>query len=122
MSVMVVIEIPQNPNCETVDMRVFHDLEPPRPVTQVRLERERGVLQWYEVVAWTLAGTAEQAHAQKVDDSGEGVAFLIYGGDAGIRLRPAGNSQAWQLDHPKQMGLPFIITTDVADLKFTPVS
>ena len=115
---MVVIEIPPNQNCEAVDMRVFHDLEPPRPVTQVRLEHARGSPQWYEVVAWTLAGTAEQAHAQKVDDSGEGVAFLIYGRDAGIRLRPAGSGQPWQLDHPQQMGLPFIITTDVGDLKF----
>ena len=119
---MIVIEIPPNQNCEAVDMRVFHDLEPPRPVSQVRLERERGVLQWYEVVAWTLAGTAKQAHAQKVDDSGEGVALLIYGGDAGVRLRPVGSSQPWQLDHPQQMGLPFIITTDVADLKFSPAS
>ena len=119
---MIVIEIPPNPNCEAVDMRVFHDLEPPRPVTQVRLERAQGSPQWYEVVAWTLAGTAKQAHAQKVDDSGEGVALLIYGGDAGLRLRPVGNSQPWHLDHPQQRGLPFIITTDVADLRFVSAS
>ena len=119
---MVIIEIPPNPNCEMVGMRVFHDLEPPRPVTQVRLEHERGSPQWYEVVAWTAAGSAQQALAQKVDDSGEGVAFLIYGGDAGVRLRPVGSAQPWQLDHPQQMGLPFILTTDVADLKFVPAS
>ena len=116
---MVIIEIPPNPNCEVVEMRVFHDLEPPRPVSQVRLERERESPQWYEIVAWTLAGTAQPALVQKVDDSGEGVAFLIHGGDAGLRLRPAGSDEPWQLNQPQQWGLPFLLTTDAADLRFT---
>ena len=117
---MVVIEIPPNSNCDAVDMRVFNDLEPPRPVSRVCLERERGLPRWYEVVAWMASGATRQALAQKVEDSGEGVAFLIYGGDAGLRLRPAGSIEPWQLAHPQQWGLPFILTTDVADVKWGP--
>ena len=103
-------------------MRVFHDLTPPRSVSQVRLEREQGIAQWYEVTGWTASGTTTPALAQKVDDSGEGVAFLIHGGDAGLRLRAAGSAEPWHIDRPQQVGLPFILTTDVADLKFAPAS
>jgi len=39
---MVMIEIHANPNCPAADLRVFHDLEPARPVAQVRLERRAG--------------------------------------------------------------------------------
>ncbi len=115
---IITIEIPANPNCDAVDLRVFHNLDAPRPVLQVRLARENGPVQWHEVVAWTIAGTPAQAVAQRVDDSGEGVAFLVYGQDAGIRLRPSGSTDAWRVPHPQQWGLPFILTTDPADLKF----
>ena len=113
---MIIIEIPPNPNCDAVDMCVFHDLTPPRLVSQVRLEREQGVAQWYEVTGWTTSGTTQSALAQKVDDSGEGVALLIHGGDAGLRFRPAGSQTAWQLRHAEQWGTPFILTTDAADV------
>lgn len=116
---MIVIEIPPNANCETVEMRIFHDLGPPRPVSRVRLEREPGVSRWYEITGWTVAGSAQPALAQHVDDSGEGVALLIYGGDAGLRLRPSGSQAPWQLDQPEQWGLSFILTSDAADVEFT---
>ena len=88
---MLVIEIPPNPNCEPVDLRVFHDLEPPKPVAQVRVERPgdtRGP-QWCAVTGWTSANAACPALARKVDDSGEGVVLLISGGDAGLRFQAA---------------------------------
>ncbi len=114
---MVVIEIPMNPNCEAVETRVFHDLESPRPVRQVRLERTPGQPAWYAVVGWTTSGTTCQALAQKVDDSGDGVALLLHGGDAGLRLQPAGQETQWELGHPEQWGEPFIITADSADVQ-----
>ena len=113
---MVIIEIPPNPNCDAVDMRVFHDLEPPRSVSQVRFEREHDAPRWYEVTGWTTSGATTPALAQKVDDSGEGVALLIHGGDAGLRFRPANSKTPWQLHHPEQWGTPFILTTDAADV------
>ena len=115
---MIVIEIPPNPNCDAVDMRVFHDLAPPRAIRQVRLERGPGTPRWYEVVGWGMSGTTTPAWAQKVDDSGEGVALLIYGADAGLRFRPAGSSEPWRLDDPQQWGTPFLLTSDEADVQW----
>ena len=114
---MIVIEIGPNPNCDEVEMRVFHDLEPPRPVSRVRLEKALGAPQWFDVTGWTAAGTTQPAYVVKVDDSGEGVALLIYGGDGGLRLRPPGGTETWSLSDPQQWGLPFILTTDAADIQ-----
>jgi len=117
---MLAIEIPHNPNCEPVELRVFHDLEPPRPVSQVRLERGPGLTgpqQWCAITGWTLAGTPCPALARKVDDSGEGVIFLISGGDAGLRLKPSGDPAAWSVDHPAQWGEPFLLIPDAEDLR-----
>ena len=115
---MIVIEIPPNPNCEAVEMRVFHDLDPPRAVTHVRLARDQKTVRWCDVIGWTTTGATCPARAQKVDDSGDGVAFLLHGGDAGLRFRPADYSQPWGLHQQEQWGLPFILTTDADDLRF----
>ena len=117
---MLVIEIPPNPNCEPVDLRVFHDLEPPKPVAQVRVERPgdtRGP-QWCAVTGWTSANAACPALARKVDDSGEGVVLLISGGDAGLRFQAAGRTAPWRLDDPRQWGAPFLLLPGADDLRF----
>ena len=106
---MVAIEVPPNPNCATVDLRVFHDVEPPRRVHQLYLEHGSGEPAWYEVTGWTTDGRACPAFAQRVDDSGEGSAFLVYGGDAGLRFRPAASAQPWRLGEPEQWGEPFLL-------------
>lgn len=114
---MVVIEIPPNSNCDAVEMRVFHDLEPPRPVSRVRVNRGDGVSEWYEVTGWTVDGQPAPALAQKVDDSGEGVITLIHGGSAGLRLRAVGHAGPWRWDDPQQWGLAFILMSDQADMR-----
>jgi len=114
---MVTVEIPSNPNCAPVDLRVFHDVEPPRPVHRVCLERLPGQPEWCEVTGWTTAGMPCPALAQRVDDSGEGTALLVYGGDAGLRLRPAGSPSPWRLDDPQQWGEPFLVMADARDLR-----
>ena len=106
---MVVIEIPQNSNCEPIDLRVFHDVEAARGVSLVSLERLPGQAAWYEVTGWTHAGQPCPVLARKVDDSGEGLAVLVTGGDAGLRLRPAGSTEAWSMNDPRQWGAPFLL-------------
>ena len=113
---MVLVEIPANPNCDPVDLRVFHDLGAPQPVRRVRLSRDAGRPAWYDVTGWTTDGLPCPAVAQKVDDSGDGVALLVRGGDAGLRLRPADGRAEWRLDAPTQWGEPFLLLTDMSDL------
>jgi len=114
---VILLEIPDNPNCPSVEQRVFHDVEPARTVSHVRLTPDGQPAQWYDVTGWTAAGTPCPAWVQKVDDSGEGVAFLLYGGDAGLRLRPNGDSAPWQLEDPRQWGESFFLLPDVSEVK-----
>ena len=114
---MRIIEIPDNPNCDPVELRVFNDLEPPHPVVQVRFERQPEAAAWYEVTGWTTSGAPCPAFVQKVDDSGEGVIWLVFGGDAGLRLRPAGRREPWGLAHAGQWGEPFLLIVDPADVQ-----
>ena len=115
---MITLEVEPNANCEPVELRVFEDLEPPRRVTHVRLERTPGRPEWHALVGWTSAGTACPAFAQKVSDSGDGTALLVRsGGDAGLRLRAEHDHSTWRLDDPAQWGEPFLLLADEADLR-----
>ena len=117
---MIAIEIAHNSNCPQAELRVFHDLDAPRAVAAVRLERKPGAPAWYAVTGWTVDGAKGRpsaALAQKVDDSGDGTAFLLYGGDGGVRLRPIEDRGPWRLDDPRQWGEPFLIIGDREDLK-----
>jgi hypothetical protein len=120
---MLAIEIPPNANCEAVDLRVFNDLEPPRRVTHVRIESPAAGRKpaWYQVTGWTLDGRPCDALARRVDDSGEGVAILVSGGDAGLRLQPEDSRPSWGLNDRRQHGLPFLLVADPADLRFDPL-
>ena len=113
---MRVIEIPSNPNCPPVEMRVFHDLEPPRAVSQVQTACQSDEPAWYDVTGWTAGGTSCPALMQKVDDSGEGTAWLVFGGDAGLRFKPAGHPGPWGLEDPAQWGAPFLLLVDLHDV------
>lgn len=106
---MVAIEIPPNTNCEAVDLRIFNDVEAPKAVSQVCLERTPNQPAWYEVTGWTTTDQPCPAVARRVDDSGEGLAVLVSGGDAGLRLRPSGTSGSWQVEDPAQWGAPFLL-------------
>ena len=106
---MVIVEVPPNPNCEPTDLRVFHDVEAPRAVRQVCLQRVNEPPAWYDVIGWTLENAPCQAVACRVDDSGEGLAVLVTGGEAGLRLRPAGSTEAWSLEAPSQWGASFLL-------------
>ena len=114
---MLILEIPDNPNCEPVDLRVFEDLDAPRRVTHVRLEREPGRPVWHEVVGWTADGSRRPALVQKVSDSGNGTALLVYGGEAGLRLRVEGDASPWGLDQPEQWGIPFLLMDGAEDVR-----
>ena len=117
---MLTLEIAPNPNCDAVELRVFHELEPPRVVSRIRLERpgEEGTPHWCVVTGWTVDGAPCPALARKVDDSGEGVVMLVSGGDAGLRLQRADAPTAWRLESPAQWGIPFLLMADAQDLQY----
>jgi hypothetical protein len=107
------VMIEENPNCPP-DERVFSDSGRPREVVKLRLDKPSGGSDWCEAAAVDAQGAFSPAHATTVEDSGAGTAWLIFGGDWGIRLRPLGGG-AWSLSDPDQWGLPFLVLDTSGD-------
>jgi hypothetical protein len=54
-----------------------------------------------------------------VEDSGDGACYLVIGGEWGLRLRPAGATDPWDLASTTQWGVPyFLLAGDGATLRF----
>jgi hypothetical protein len=97
-----------NPNCEWVDGRVFQEQGTPRPVRQA-LRRRGDKEVWCDVVGLETDAREIPAMALRVEDSGEGICWLVFGGAWGLRLRHG--SDVWGEAY-------LLLPSDGADLKF----
>jgi len=112
------LSVDENPNCEMTDPRVFQERSEPQPVTQVLRQRGNKDV-WCPVVSWEQEGAAGPALARKVDDSGDGTCYLVYGGRWGLRLKEPTCADPWSLDDTHQWGEAFLLLpADGADLSF----
>ena len=88
--------------------RVFDLLEEPRIITRIFTADRMGEDRWCDVTGWDQHGPCP-AYAALAEDSGEGVVLLVYGGNEGLRLRPAGIPEDWDQDNPHQWGEPCLM-------------
>ena len=109
------IKVDDNPNCSGSEEFVFCEIGGARFIRALRAD-DRGKEIVYEITGVGEKGIFQKAQAVKVTDSGEGYAFLIYGGLWGIRLRPENASGPWDLADSKQWGEPFKLYGSENDL------
>ncbi len=114
----LLLEVEDNPNCEYMPQMVYEAHEDPVPVFKVRLEdpgRPHGV---YDVTGWSSDndGSPVAALYTPVSDSGQAQVHLVFGGDWGIRLKPEGNEEDWNIDSPDQHGEPYLMFIDGNDV------
>ena len=83
--------------------RMFDLISDPKSISQVLTADPTGSDRWCRVTGWSEAGSCP-AKAALSEDSGEGVVLLVYGGDHGIRLKPAELEEEWNLASPNQWG------------------
>ena len=93
----MIVEVESNENCETGCFARFKEAGPARPVDQVKLYDRNSAGEWYWITGWSDNGQAPtcQAYARLVEDSGSGLAFLVYGGIFGLRFKPIGSEEPW---------------------------
>ena len=84
--------------------RVFDAMEDPVQVSRVMAPDLESDERMCDVTGWSSEIGPCPAHAVLVEDSGEGIAMLIYGGDEGIRLKPVDCQEVWDLNSPHQWG------------------
>lgn len=107
-------EVEENPNCpQSVSMR-FKELGPARPVKQIGISDRPGGTELCWVTGWCDDQSQPlcAAYAQQVEESGQGLAYLLYGGNWGIRLKPVSLEENWDLSSPNQWGEAFLLIGD----------
>ncbi len=114
----IILEVEENPNCDYMPMLLYEAHRSPTPIYRVRLEEPGRPAGVYEVTGWSSEadGTPTPAKYAPVSDSGQAVVHLVYGDDWGIRLRPEGSSEAWDIDSTNQWGEPYLMLTDEGDV------
>ena len=112
------VEVEANDNTPMMAQQVYKNLGLPFRVVQVRIYEGEPDGALHDVTGWSSAdgGSPVPAHAVQIEDSSEGAAYLVYGGDRGLRLRPAGSSEAWSVDAAEQTGETHLVLASEEDL------
>lgn len=99
--------------------RVFDLLTDPRPARRIIAPDPRGNDVWCDVTGWEN-GVSCPAMAALSEDSGEGVIMLIYGGEDGIRLKPAEDPADWDIDNARQWGEACLMLGSDVRIEYAP--
>ena len=99
--------------------RVFDLLTDPQPIVRVLAPDPMGQDVWCDVVGWEN-GEPCPAMAALSEDSGEGVIMLIYGGEDGIRLRPADSTDEWDIASAVQWGEACLMLGSDVRIEYVP--
>ena len=112
------VEVEDNDNCYGLPMRTYETLGQPVAVSRVRVAGPSGSVEVHSVTGWQSDGEGSPcpAYYVPVSDSGEGAAYLLYGGDWGVRFRPLGSDEAWSTESPDQWGEPYLLLGDPSDI------
>lgn len=112
------IEVEANDNTPMMAQQVYKNLGLPFRVSQVRIYEGEPEGKLHDIAGWSSAdgGSAVDVYAVHIEDSSAGDAFLVYGGDWGVRLRPAGSDQAWSLQDADQFGETHLVLSSDEDL------
>ena len=114
----MIIRVEDNPNCRESDQFFFQELGSSRPIRAIRI-LDRGAETECEVTGVGKDGRFATAYCCKVTDSGAGYAYLISGGEWGIRLKPLAFAyEPWDLRNVHQWGEPFKIYGEEKDIVF----
>ena len=100
---LVEVEVVGGENSPLDLHRMFDLLSDPIEVMRVFATNPMGEDLWCRVTGWSFQGPCA-AMSALAEDSGEGVVLLVYGGNEGLRLQPAGSSDAWEITNSNQWG------------------
>lgn len=107
------LDIAANDNLAEPAMATFKETGPGRVVRAVKLQLD-GIWQWCAITGWH-DGPAP-AWFTPIEESGDGPARLLHGGEHGLRLARIASpaeavAQRWSTSEASQWGEPFLICT-----------
>jgi hypothetical protein len=112
------IEVEPNDNSLASANLAFKNLSDPFRVARVRIFDGQPDGTVYAVTGWSSAndGSPVEAHAVQVEDSGAGAAYVVYGGDWGIRFKLTDSAAGWSASDPDQWGETHLVLADREDI------
>jgi hypothetical protein len=112
------VEVESNDNTPMMAQQVYKNLGLPFRVAQVRIFEGDPEGRLFTITGWSSAdgGSPVPAYAVQIEDSSAGAAYLVYGGDYGVRLRPADSDQPWSLADPDQLGETHLVLATLEDI------
>jgi hypothetical protein len=112
------VDVESNDNTPMMAQQVYKNIGTPFPISHVRIYEGEPEGQLCAICGWRSSsdGPVTRAYAVQIEDSSEGRAFLVYGGDWGVRLRPAGSDAPWSVDDPEQWGETHLVLASEDDL------
>ena len=113
------VEVVANGNSPMDLNRVFDLLREPQRIIRLVAPDPMGNDVWCDVTGWENGGPCP-ALAAPAEDSGEGVIMLIYGGEDGIRLKPAEAAGDWHVDAPGQWGEACLMLGSDVRIEYAP--
>ena len=98
------VEVDSNSNTDQSFNMIFRDISPARELYCIKYP-VNGEEQPVQVTGWDAeSNTPCPAYACKVEESGDGVALLIYGGSCGVRMKLLEDEIKWDPESSKQWG------------------
>lgn len=112
------VQVEPNDNCPMSASQVYKNLGSPFAVKAVRIYEGQPEGTLYDICGWysLMNGISTLAYAVQVEDSSEGAAYLVYGGDWGLRLRPIDSAGEWSLSDSDQFGETHLVLSELSDL------
>jgi hypothetical protein len=112
------VEVEPNDNTPMLAQQVYKNLGLPFRVAQVRIFEGDPEGKLFDVTGWSSTGSGSlvPAYAVHIEDSSAGAAYLIYGGDWGLRLRPGASDARWSLDAADQFGETHLVLSSLDDI------
>lgn len=98
------IEVEPNPNTAIPFNMVYRDVSEAREVFCIKYQAGTEN-QPVQVTGWDAdTNTPCPAYACQIEESGDGMALLVYGGSGGIRMKPLEDESEWDAAASNQWG------------------
>jgi len=112
------VEVEANDNSLMSADQVYRNMGDPFRVKQVRIYEGEPEGKLCAVTGWSSddGGRPVEAYAVQIEDSSQGSAYLVYGGDWGVRLAPADSDGRWSMEDPVQWGETHLVMADLEDI------
>ena len=96
------LEVEPCSNCQESVSKIYHVISKSRPIGSIQYERGGKEIP-VSITGWDAkTETPCLAYACQIEESGDGVALLIFGGNGGIRMKPIDDNAEWDVNNSNQ--------------------